>query len=101
VVWSFSDKVALVTGAASGIGLATAKAFAEAGAAVSLADLQEDAARSAAEQLVAGGQRPIAVRCNIADEADVAAMVARPSPHSGPSIVIGHALTVDGGYTAR
>jgi NAD(P)-dependent dehydrogenase (short-subunit alcohol dehydrogenase family) len=75
VVWSFSDKVALVTGAASGIGLATAKAFAEAGAAVSLADLHEDAARSAAEQLVAGGQRAIAVRCNVADEADVAAMV--------------------------
>jgi NAD(P)-dependent dehydrogenase (short-subunit alcohol dehydrogenase family) len=75
VVWSFSDKVALVTGAASGIGLATAKAFAEAGAAVSLADLHEDATRSAAEQLVAGGQRAIAVRCNVADEADVAAMV--------------------------
>jgi len=75
VVWSFSDKVALVTGAASGIGLATAKAFAEAGAAVSLADLHEDAARSAAEQLVAGGQRAIAVRCNVAGEADVAAMV--------------------------
>ena len=75
MVWSFSDKVALVTGAASGIGLATAKAFAEAGAAVSLADLHEDAARSAAEQLVAGGQRAIAVRCNVAGEADVAAMV--------------------------
>ena len=75
MVWSFSDKVALVTGAASGIGLATAKAFAEAGATVSLADLHEDAARSAAEQLVAGGQRAIAVRCNVADEADVAAMV--------------------------
>ena len=74
MVWSFSDKVALVTGAASGIGLATAKAFAEVGAAVSLADLHEDAARSAAEQLVAG-QRAIAVRCNVADEADVAAMV--------------------------
>ena len=39
----FSGKVALVTGAASGMGLATARAFAEAGAAVVLADFKEDA----------------------------------------------------------
>ena len=38
----FSGKVALVTGAASGMGLATAKAFAEAGAAVVLADFKEE-----------------------------------------------------------
>jgi NAD(P)-dependent dehydrogenase (short-subunit alcohol dehydrogenase family) len=38
---SFEDKVALVTGAASGLGLATAKAFAEAGASVVLADWNE------------------------------------------------------------
>jgi NAD(P)-dependent dehydrogenase (short-subunit alcohol dehydrogenase family) len=38
---SFESKVALVTGASSGIGLATAKAFAEAGASVVLADKNE------------------------------------------------------------
>jgi NAD(P)-dependent dehydrogenase (short-subunit alcohol dehydrogenase family) len=72
---SFTDKVALVTGAASGLGLATARAFAEAGAAVALADIREDAVRSAAEGLVAAGHKAIAVRCNVADEAEVAAMV--------------------------
>jgi NAD(P)-dependent dehydrogenase (short-subunit alcohol dehydrogenase family) len=46
VNWPFNDKVALVTGAASGIGLATAKAFAEAGAAVTLADVHEVEGRS-------------------------------------------------------
>jgi NAD(P)-dependent dehydrogenase (short-subunit alcohol dehydrogenase family) len=39
---SFENRVALVTGAASGMGLATAKAFAEAGAAVVLADFKEE-----------------------------------------------------------
>jgi len=72
---SFENKVALVTGAASGIGLATAQAFAEAGASVALADVNDDAARSAAEALVAAGQKAIAVHCNVADEAEVAAMV--------------------------
>src|SRR5882762_2236137 len=72
---SFNDKVALVTGAASGMGLATARAFAEAGAAVALADIHEDAARIAAKELVSAGHRAIAVRCNVADEAEAAAMV--------------------------
>lgn len=74
---SFENQVALVTGAGSGMGLATAKAFAEAGAAVVLADVHEQAIRSAAEELIAGGHRALAVRCNVADEAEVAAMVAR------------------------
>ena len=45
----FSGKVAVVTGAASGMGLATARAFAQSGAAVVLADFKEDAARAEAE----------------------------------------------------
>jgi NAD(P)-dependent dehydrogenase (short-subunit alcohol dehydrogenase family) len=46
---SFEGKVALVTGAASGLGLATAKAFAEAGAAVVLADWNEKEVHAAAK----------------------------------------------------
>lgn len=75
--WSFENQVALVTGAGSGMGLATAKAFAEAGAAVALADMNEEAVRSVAEALTSAGHRAIAVRCDVADEAQVAAMVQR------------------------
>ena len=73
--FSFANQVALVTGAGSGMGLVTARAFADAGAAVVLADVQENAVCSAAEELVSTGHKAIAVRCNVADEADVAAMV--------------------------
>jgi NAD(P)-dependent dehydrogenase (short-subunit alcohol dehydrogenase family) len=72
---SFENKVALVTGAASGMGLATAQAFAAEGAVVVLADVNEAAARAAAEQLVAAGHKAIALRCDVADEAQVKAMV--------------------------
>src|SRR2546430_3341349 len=73
----FTDKVALVTGAASGMGLATAQAFAGAGAAVVLADFKEDAVKLEAQKLVAAGHKAIAVRCNVSDDAQVAAMVER------------------------
>src|SRR5438309_10678925 len=73
----FSGKVALVTGAAAGMGLATARAFAEAGAAVVLADFKEDAVRAVAAELVAAGHKAIAVRCDVSDDAQVAAMVDR------------------------
>src|SRR5438309_9908339 len=73
--FTFKDRVALVTGAASGMGLATAKAFADAGAAVALVDVQEDAVVSAADKLAGAGRRAIGIRCNVADEAEVAAMV--------------------------
>jgi NAD(P)-dependent dehydrogenase (short-subunit alcohol dehydrogenase family) len=73
----FSGKVALVTGAASGMGLATAQAFAEAGASVVLADFKEDAVKAAAQELVAAGHKALAVRCDVSDDAQVAAMVDR------------------------
>src|SRR5258705_7610759 len=73
----FESKVALVTGAGSGMGLTTARAFAEAGAAGALADVNENAVRSAAEEIVAAGHKAIGIRCNVADEAEVAAMVAQ------------------------
>src|SRR6266705_4351007 len=72
---SFENKVALVTGAGSGMGLAAAQAFAAGGAAVALVDINESAVRAAAERLVAAGHKAIAIRCDVADEAQVKAMV--------------------------
>ncbi len=72
---SFENKVVLVTGAASGLGLATAKAFAEAGASVVLADWHEEAAQSAAKELANKGYKTLAVPCDVSDDAQVEAMV--------------------------
>ena len=72
---SFANQVALVTGAASGLGLATARAFAASGAAVVLADHHEKAVRAAAGELAAQGHQTLAVHCDVSDDAQVEAMV--------------------------
>jgi NAD(P)-dependent dehydrogenase (short-subunit alcohol dehydrogenase family) len=74
---SFENQVALVTGAASGLGLATAKAFAQSGASVVLADTNEKPVHSAAEELSAQGHKTLAIKCDVADDAQVEAMVDR------------------------
>jgi len=72
---SFTDKVALVTGAGSGLGLATARAFAQAGASVVLADYCAKSVRLAAEQLRAQGYTALAIQCDVSDDGQVEAMV--------------------------
>jgi NAD(P)-dependent dehydrogenase (short-subunit alcohol dehydrogenase family) len=72
---SFENKVALVTGAGAGMGLAAARAFAESGAAVAMADINEAAVRAAGGQLSAAGHKVLALRCDVADDAHVKAMV--------------------------
>nr|WP_320114684.1 SDR family oxidoreductase [uncultured Desulfuromonas sp.] len=71
----YTGKVALVTGAASGMGLATAIAFAEAGANVVLSDYREEIVQEQAETLIAAGHKALAVACDVSDESQVAALV--------------------------
>src|SRR4051794_9034103 len=75
--YDFKGQVALVTGAAKGMGLATARMFAESGAAVVVADLDGDLAAKEAERIVVEGGAAIGIACDVAEEAQVAAMVDR------------------------
>ena len=72
---SFENKVALVTGAGAGMGLAATQAFAESGAAVAMADIDEAPVRAAAGKLAAAGHKVLALRCDVADDAEVKSMV--------------------------
>jgi 3-oxoacyl-[acyl-carrier protein] reductase len=70
-------QVALVTGAARGIGAATATRLAADGAAVALADLDEAQAQATAQQIDPSGERVLALGCNVAESAQVQQMVDR------------------------
>ncbi|MBA2810583.1 SDR family oxidoreductase [Streptomyces sp. KM273126] len=76
-VYDFTGQVAFVTGAASGMGLATARAFAEAGAAVALTDIDESALNAAVAELTDTGRQALALTCDVGDEDQVAAAVDR------------------------
>jgi len=71
-----AGRVAVVTGAAGGIGRALAEAFVAAGSAVVLADLDGDVARSSAADLEAAGGDVLAVTVDVADPASVDALAA-------------------------
>ena len=70
-------RVAIVTGAASGIGRGIAEAFAEEGAAVAVADKNEEGARQVADAIAGGEGRAITVTVDVTDEGQTAAMAER------------------------
>lgn len=77
VTYDFTGKTAFVTGGSAGMGAATVRAFAEAGAAVAIVDLDGDAAQQFAAQLNEQGHRALGIACDVADEDQVATAVAR------------------------
>ena len=73
----FAGKVAIVTGAAAGLGFAIAERLASDGAAVVIADVDLEGAETAREKLAASGGRAFAQRADVSDPRDVMALVAR------------------------
>jgi 3alpha(or 20beta)-hydroxysteroid dehydrogenase len=72
VVGRLDGKVALITGAAGGMGLAASRLFVEEGARVVMTDVAEDAGRAAAEEI---GQGAAFTRADVSTSADAEAMV--------------------------
>jgi 3-hydroxybutyrate dehydrogenase len=86
------DKVAIITGAASGIGKEIAMEYARQGAKVCIADLSAEAATAAANEIAAAGGTAMAVTMNVTDEAQVDAGVAQVvATYGGVDILISNA----------
>jgi NADP-dependent 3-hydroxy acid dehydrogenase YdfG len=81
---ALAGRVALVTGAAKGIGAAAARQLAAAGAAVLLADTDQAAAAAAARDLTAAGGTAAAAHCDVRDFAQVSAACERAASRFGP-----------------
>ena len=77
LTYDFSGKVAFVTGGSAGMGAATVRAFAEAGAAVAIVDVDGAAAERFAAQLNGEGLQGLGIACDVSDEGQVKEAVAR------------------------
>lgn len=83
-----SGKTAIITGAAQGIGFATAQCFAAEGARIALVDIKVEQGMAATERLVAAGATAIFESVDVANQDSVNAMVARVAKRLGPPDVL-------------
>ena len=94
-LFSLKGRVALVTGASSGIGRALASTLADAGAAVCLLARRESELEALARDIGARGGRTLAVRCDLRDRAALPGAVARASAGFGPPDILVNAAGVN------
>lgn len=80
---NLSEQVALITGAGSGIGAATARLMAEAGARVALTGVPADGVNAMAQELTAAGHAAIGIPTDVTDEAQVEAAIQQTVEHFG------------------
>ena len=92
----FTGKVALVTGAGSGIGQAVAQRLAAEGAQVAALDIAEDGLKSTVEQIAATGGQSVAVTCDVSSEESVIAAVAAAVDAFGPPTVVCNVAGIGG-----
>ena len=88
--FKLEGQAAVVTGGASGIGLATAHTLADAGAAVVIADLNEEAGAAAAEALKERGAEALFVRTDVAEARDVEALIEAVTERFGSLEILMH-----------
>jgi len=96
-----SQKVAFVTGAASGIGQDTARHFGRAGYATAIADLNADAGQAPVDQIVAQGGRALLAECNVTDNDSVKAAIDKPVAEFGGLHAVFNAAGIDGEHGNR
>lgn len=94
----WNGKVAVITGAGSGMGAAMARLFAKAGMKVVVADIALPTAEAVAAEIVAAGGEAIAVRCDVSSQDEVQAMADRAWEHFGTvNVLVNNAGIVPSG----
>jgi len=78
-----ANQVAFITGAASGIGAGTARRFAQEGASVMIADVQDEAGEALCAELKRQGAKAMYVHCDVSDAASVEAAIRQTAEHFG------------------